>query len=371
VNRTVRLTGRVVAAVLLAAPFAACSRPAASADGRWDSAAAAAYLDRRADWWMQWQPASRDHGTFCISCHTTLPYALARPSLRERDAAGSERRVYENVVRRVRLWNEIDPYYKDREADPRKSVESRGTESVLNALLLAHRDARSGRLSADARAALALMWATQETNGDRAGAWPWLQFGLRPWEADDSYYYGAALAALAVAVAPDDYRSTPAIEVNVARLRGYLEHRYAAEPLANRAVLLLAATKWPELMDATRRRTLLDELQRAQRSDGGWSLTALVKHPGAFGLRTYFSSSDGYATGLVTLVMLEAGTTRHDPSVERAVQWLVRNQNEGGFWRTESLNARRDPDSDVGRFMSDAATAYAVLALTRAGESTR
>jgi squalene-hopene/tetraprenyl-beta-curcumene cyclase len=361
-----RPTIGILGSALVAASVAACSRPAAKTDEKWNSTAAAAYLDRRADWWMGWQPAARDHDTFCISCHTTLPYALARPSLRV--AGSNERRVLENVVRRVRLWNEIGPYYKDRDADPRKSVESRGTESVLNASILAQRDAREGRLSEDGRAAFDHMWAQQESGGDRAGAWPWLQFGLRPWEAHDSYYYGASLAALAVAVAPGDYRWKPAIQGNVTRLRAYLDQEYGAQPLSNRIVLLWAAAKWPELMDPARRQALVDDLLHEQRSDGGWSLAVLAEQPGAPRLRTYFSSSDGYATGLVTFVLLESGTPRHDPRIERGVQWLVRNQHEEGFWRTDSLNARRDPDSDVGRFMSDAATAYAVLALTRAGE---
>ena len=55
------------------------------------------------------------------------------------------------------------------------------------------------------------------------------------------------------------------------------------------------------------------------------------------------------------------------PSVSRAIVWLTRNQDERtGAWRTRSLNKDRNPDSDRGRFMSDAATAFAVLALTEA-----
>ena len=49
----------------------------------WNQKTAAAYLDQRETWWMEWPKAARDHGTFCISCHTAVPYALARPALRD------------------------------------------------------------------------------------------------------------------------------------------------------------------------------------------------------------------------------------------------------------------------------------------------
>ena len=55
---------------------------------------------------MAWPPAARDHGTFCVSCHTAMPYALARPTLRPAPDQGTlsinERKLIDNVTKRVR-----------------------------------------------------------------------------------------------------------------------------------------------------------------------------------------------------------------------------------------------------------------------------
>jgi squalene-hopene/tetraprenyl-beta-curcumene cyclase len=346
---------RVVAVVLAGLIGASGSR---LSEPRWNRAAADAYLERRADWWMRWQPAAREHGTVCVSCHTTLPYALARPA-----DSPVARRLLDSVSTRVRQWKDIAPYYPDRRNGDSKSAESRGTESVLNALVLADAAARSPRSAdcADTRAAFANMWAQQETRGPLAGAWRWLRFDLDPWEGRDSAYFGAALAALAIARVADDSRSTPQPQRQVEALRAFLNREYARQPLSNRAVLLWAAARFPGLIDPDRETALVDELVRAQRGDGGWSLAAL---DGA-SWSARLSRSDGYATGLATLALL--GTGARD-AARRGVSWLIRNQDSTtGSWPASSLNARRDPASDAALFMTDAATAFAVLAIREAG----
>jgi squalene-hopene/tetraprenyl-beta-curcumene cyclase len=365
---------------LAAAALVACSHPVAKVSESWDPKTAAAYLDYREGWWMEWTGSARDHGTFCISCHTALPYALSRPVLRaslaEQGPSINERKLIENVTKRVRLWKEIGPYYSDQGYD-HKTAESRGTESVLNALILASYDAQSGQLSDDTRAAFDNMWALQQTAGENRGSWLWLQFDQEPWEANDSAYYGAALAARAVGIAPGNYASTLGIQDNVARLRDYLNRESAAQSTLNRVFFLWASTKLPGLLVPEQRDAIVKEILRRQQADGGWRLASITWRWNGWSLRSLENmwlredgtpmegKSDGVATSLMTLALQEAGISRDNAQLKRGISWLMRNQNAAeGFWPASSVNKRRHKSSDTGRFMSDAATAFAVLALT-------
>ncbi len=337
------------------------------APGAWDAQGAAAYLDQRADWWSGWETAARERGTFCVSCHTTAPYGLARPMLRPAGAAGEvtrhERTVLESATTRVALWGEIEPFYTDERNGPPKTSESLGTEAILNALILARHDARRGALSDPTRQAFDHLWALQQTSGDAAGAWPWLYFNLAPWESKEGPYHGAALAAVAVGAAPENYGARPAIQENVERLRDYLRRQLDGQPPFNRAMALWASGALPGLLTDKQRQAVVDEIAALQQDDGGWSLSSL----GDWSRRDdtpVDTNSDGYATGLVTFALQQAGLSRDHDVVASGLAWLVRNQDADGSWPAASLNRKHDPGSDRGRFMRDAATAHAVLALT-------
>jgi squalene-hopene/tetraprenyl-beta-curcumene cyclase len=371
---------RALLTCLMAAGMVGCSHPVAKASNSWDPKAAAAYLDYRASWWTEWTGSARDHGTFCISCHTALPYALSRPALRvalaEQGPSLNERRLIDNVTKRVRLWKDVGPYYSDQGYD-HKTAESRGTEAVLNALILASNDAQNGQLTDDKRTAFDNMWALQQATGENRGSWPWLQFEQEPWEANDSAYYGAALAAMAVGTAPGSYASTPQIQDKLKALREYLKREQAAQSTTNRVFVLWASTKLAGLLTPEQRDAIIKEILSKQQADGGWRLASITWRWRGWNLRTLENmwfredgtpmegKTDGVATSLTILALEEAGVPRDNAQLRRGLSWLMSNQNATeGYWPASSVNKRRHISSDTGRFMSDAATAYAVLALT-------
>jgi hypothetical protein len=340
--------------------------PAAAA-GEWGPQAAADYLDRRADWWLRWDSADRGNGTACLSCHTAVPFALGRSALGQR-VGDSEalRRMLAGVAQRVANWDKIvsdesnggySPFYDDE-----RKPGALGTESVLNALVLVNDDVGRGRpLSTAARSALGHMWEQQEATGD----WPWLEFGLRPWEKDGQFY-GAALAAFTVNAAGANYREEPTVRPKVAALTNYLATHFANETLHNRAIAAWAACKLPGAMPDAAANQLVAELRAAQEPDGGWSL-AKMGGAGAqawkpFGVFPSGATSDGYATAIAVLALRGAGVAADDPALHRGVTWLRANQQDG-TWPATYVNKSRDPQSDVGKFFRDAATGFAALAL--------
>ena len=265
------------------------------------------------------------------------------------------------VRKRVALWPQLLPWYRDEKG------ESRSTEAVLNALVLVDVDTTLGHLSTTTRAALDDMWTLQRTEGPGAGSWPWIDFGNEPWEAPDSVYYGATLAALATGLTPEEYRSEPAIQERVRQMRDYLRREYPNQTLLNRINLLWAATRLSDLIEPDVRASLLSEISARQRADGGWSVASLMpvwkRHDGA----SLPDTSDGYATGLIALVLQESGVPTSDLRLRRSLAWLLANQSHwNGRWSAESPNWKRRPWNEAAPFMDDAATAFAVLALARA-----
>ena len=365
-----------IGAVLLAT-CAVASTPAAAqapgatpvlASGSWDPRAAAAYLDGRQSWWQSWPNAARDHDTQCVSCHTAMPYALARASLRaelrEREQPAPERKLLDNVVKRVRLWKDVEPFYPDQKDGLPKTSESRGTEAILNALILSSRDAELASASDDARMAFDNLWALQFRTGDLSGAWAWLNFHLEPWESGDAAYFGASLAAIAIGTEPGGYAASPDIQDRLKKLREFLQRGIATTPLFNRVMLVWASARLPGVLSAPERQAIVDAVWSTQNADGGWSLMSLGQFKRSDGT-VLDAGSDGYATGVVAFALLQAGHSRTEPHVAKALEWLVQHQDRAtGMWLSSSLNKQRDPASDRGKFMSDAATAYAVLALT-------
>jgi hypothetical protein len=316
-----------------------------------------------------------DRGTVCVSCHTVVPYAMIRPTLgrqlHEDGPPGPENALLTSVETRVNHWSEVNPFYTD---TPALTTGSRATEAVVNAVILASEDTQHGHLRPITRTALGEAWALQEQTGENAGGWKWQDFDLAPWESAESPYQGATLLMLEVENAPDGYAGEPAIHDHLERLREYLQRQYAAQPLLNQLYVLWLSPKVPGLLTADQKNTLLEKIRKHQRADGGWVLASLDPQK-AHGknrwdrLAQRFINmakpvvSDGYATGLVVLVLEESGTSRQDPAVARGLEWLERHQVDDGSWQAFSINGRRDQHSDIGRFMSDAATAYAVMAL--------
>jgi len=230
--------------------------------------------------------------------------------------------------------------------------------------VLTTRDQASGHLSADSKTALANMWALQMKTGPQNGAWTWLNFGYEPWESPNSAYFGASIAALAVGTAPDGYASGSEIQENLKNLRGYFQREFDKQSALNKLTALWASGKLPALITVEQRAALVDQIMAMQLPDGGWSTAAIGSYKRQDG-SAIDTGSDGYATALATLALQSGGIPPTDAHLRKGLEWLRHHQDqETGQWTATSPNKQRDPKTEPAKFMSDAATAMAVLSLT-------
>jgi len=300
--------------------------------------AAARFLDAAAVNWTRERK--------CATCHTNVPYLIARGALKDAPTEGPAfvRRFFED---RVAHWDD-----EAKAAKPRWDA-----EVVVVAVALAFDDAHSsGKLQPLTRQALDRMWTLQRPDG----AWNWLKCAWPPFEHDD--YFGAVLAAVGTANAPDGYSQTETAQQGLKKLNQYL--RQTPPPsLHHKAWLLWASTKLEGLLTPSERQQTIKDLLALQRADGGWSLASLGDWQGHDGRENDKNApSDGYGTGLVVYVLRQAGVSAKDEVIERGVRWLRTHQRASGRWFTRSLN------TDRAHYITNAGTAFAVLALTACAE---
>jgi squalene-hopene/tetraprenyl-beta-curcumene cyclase len=317
--------------------------------GDWNPRAAANYLDARQKEWFAW-PTANSGAKPCISCHTGLTYLLARPALRKR-LGEKEPTLYETgLVESLR--SRVDKRAPD--------TPGLGVESVMAALFVR------------TPAAMDRMWALQIREGNGAGAWKWFSLDLDPWEEPESELFGAALAAMAVGSAPAEYRKQPEVQARVASLTAYLRGPHEHRPLHNWLAVAWASSKLPDAMEEKERRAVIREAYDKQGADGGWSMESLGPFKGHPNAPAAAPGSSAYATAFATLALMKSGASSAEPRISRALEWLRAHQDrEGGYWNADSMNKQFKPDSMEIRFMRDAATGFASLALLEAGDAER
>ena len=324
------------------------------------------YLDSREVWWQSWDRTQKDHGTAVRLLPHSSPFALARPVLRndlnEQEPGAAEQAMLASIRKRVRMWNEVQPFYSDAVYGAGKEVESRNAESVLNAVILPSYDARHGHLSETTRTAFDNAWALQSKTGPDAGAWVWQNFDYTPWESKESQYHWAALMA--------DGRRQRAGQLSQRSENRRQSRRLCTAICAATMMHNRCSTK--SSCSGLRRNFPICSLRPAQSicSPNFTDCSAKTAAGASSDLGTWQrrdktpleTQPDGYATGIITLALEENHIA--NAHVQRGVAWLDANQDKTtGAWPAWSLNKNRDLKSNVGQFMSDAATGYAVLAL--------
>ena len=300
---------------------------------------AARYLDRAA---LTWQKTKK-----CATCHTNMPYLMARPALgKAAEDSGEVRAFFETYV--TERWAKRMPN------------QNQGFWPIVVATGLVFNDLQTtGKLSDHARRTLDIMWTVQREDG----GWRWPDCDYAPMEIDD--HYGVTLAALTVGVAPDGYAETEAAKTGLTNVLRFFEND-PPKSLHHRAMLAWCSKRVDGIATANERAATLAELLALQLPDGGWSTAGFLTDWKGLerndGEPLDTQTSDAYGTGVVIVIARELGVTAEDERLQRGVAWLLENQRESGKWFT------RSPVNEARNLISNTGSALAVLALQACGQ---
>ncbi|MCH2182714.1 MAG: hypothetical protein MK108_11980 [Mariniblastus sp.] len=293
----------------------------------------------------------------CISCHTNGTFMQLAPAMPG---------LFDQEVQRHRAFF-VDEVNRLAEA-PVDSLKQgyQPTQLAYLAQGLASFDLHGrGQLSAETSLALDLMLQSQSEDGSyqNVPCWPPLE---------SSEYHSATVAAQALGLAPGYFaQASPAQQATIARLKHYLQ---ATEPPHDyaRVLLLWAANRWDGLISDKEKRSIIEMILSHQKEDGGWSIRTFgTPETWARGARSEklraepeFNTepSDGHQTGLVILVLREAGVAADHAAIRSGVGWLKSNQRLSGRWWTRSLN------TDKAHFITYSGTFYPLVALQMCDE---
>ncbi len=283
-------------------------------------------------------------GKACISCHTSLPYALVEPLLVDEYRAYQD--LIENIDNRILTWSSNTPWYSHPKLeqtavlsnlppDALKGVlnaaDSRGVEAVFNGLIRATHDAYLRKpAQPETQRAFENMWAEQVQAGPAAGRWRWIQANLVPWEVTDSDLWGASLACVAAGIFPD-----LAPRDNLQLLYATLKK---ASSDADVSLHVKAAVLWCDsetgggVLENGVALQLATELLARQHDNGGWALRDLGPFTDWEGSDSDCCGKrevrpDAYATGFVTLALTRSRhllSSDQEGSIAEAIAWIDR-----------------------------------------------
>ncbi|MCA9472385.1 MAG: hypothetical protein MRJ96_14995 [Nitrospirales bacterium] len=341
----------------------------------WDKDKAAEWLDARADWWLHAERTQRvtdEQGSVaCFGCHTVHTYTFVRADLAP--GTGSVPHIMNTIARRLAAGVNVPPWNVKPEG---REQQSRGSEAINAALLLAYQEARSGAAQPSDRLLTAFdrLWHWQRLDG----GWDWFNFSFEPLATIEAQHFAACQAAIAVGIAPGYYSddsASPELRRHVEMLRTWVHNSRNKENLFGEAWLLRASTKLSGLLEPGERTEIVERLLEKQVTEGedsgAWMLYNLNRWkysqsaPPAIprDLLPEARKPDPYSTGMISAILMDYGVPVDHPSIITAIAWLKAHQQDDGSWRAYSINKIRDKDDIAYLFMSDEATAWAALAL--------